>query len=255
MTVRYETCDRVAVITLACEDALNAMDRQMYRDVNAAFTRFNEDEEADVAIFQSANSDAFCAGVDIKDVHRALTEEEVPLARLGDEMSIFFEQPGALNKPVIAAIHGHCVGEGLVMALYCDLRIASDDATFALPEARIGVPAVNGTIRAVQLLGYGAAMELLLTGEPRDAAWATRSGLVNDVVPRDRLYETAVSLARSICAGDQQAINIMRRIGERALQDSFDNTVEYGLRLRESIDAGQAANRQQQFIDRQKGSS
>jgi len=250
MTVTYERKGSVAHITLARADAMNAMDRGMYRAVNDAFTKLNEDDEAKVAIFSSSNPAAFCAGVDIKDVHRALTEEGLSLDELAGHCSIFFERPGTLRKPVIAAINGHCVGEGMVMTLFCDIRIAADDAKFSLPEAKIGVPSINGTIRAVQLANHGAAMELLLTGEPRDAEWARTAGFVNTIVPNDALMAMAERMANAIADNGEEAIRIMRDLGERAMEEKFADLVELGLTLREKMATGDMIDRQAAFANR-----
>lgn len=250
MTVTYQRTGPIAHITLARADAMNAMDRGMYKAVNEAFMQFNEDDEAKVAIFSSSNPDAFCAGVDIKDVHKALTEEGLSLDELAGDCDIFFEQPGQLCKPVIAAINGYCVGEGMVMTLFCDIRIAAANAKFSLPEAKIGVPSINGTIRAVQLANHGAAMELLLTGEPRDAEWARTAGFVNTIVPNDELMTTAERMAEAIADNGEDAIRIMRDLGERALEDKFANLVEHGLKLRTSMQSGDMVDRQATFVNR-----
>jgi len=250
MTVTYQRKGNIAHITLARSDAMNAMDRGMYKAVNEAFEQFNEDDEAKVAIFSSSNPDAFCAGVDIKDVHKALTKEGLSLDELAGQCSIFFEEPGHLHKPVIAAINGHCVGEGMVMTLFCDIRIAADDAKFSLPEAKIGVPSINGTIRAVQLANHGAAMELLLTGETRNAEWARAAGLVNTVVPNHELMPRAEHMAKSIADNGEEAIHIMRQLGERALEEKFADLVELGLELRKGMQPGDMIDRQARFVNR-----
>ena len=252
MTVTYERSGEIARITLARGGARNAMNRGMYAATNAAFRRFHEDSEANVAIFSSNDADAFCAGVDLKDVHHALTVEGLTLADLAPQYSIFFEEPGALRKPVIAAINGHCVGEGLVMAMFCDIRVAADDALFSLPEAKVGVPAINGTIRAVQIAGHGAAMELLLTGESRDASWAKTAGLVNTVVPACDLSDTVERLAEAIAGNSAAAIRIMRELGERALEESFVDLVSYGLELRSELESVDMVKRQAEFVARSK---
>ena len=252
MPVTYKREGDIAYITLSRGDSLNAMDRAMYGEANQAFHRFNDDDKAKVAIFCSSCPDAFCAGVDINDVHRALAEEGLGMEELKDHFSLFFEAPNTLNKPVIAAIHGHCIGEGLVMSMYCDLRVGADDASFALPEAAIGVPAINGTIRAVQLIGHGAAMELLLTADSRDAAWALRVGLLNTVVSRDELMPQAEALARRIAANDQAACQIMRKIGERALEEPFDRLVEEGGRMRSAVSTSAMIGRQEKFASKKK---
>jgi enoyl-CoA hydratase/carnithine racemase len=226
------------------------MDRQMYRKVNEAFHRLNSDDDAAVAIFSSDCEKAFCAGVDIKDVHHAVTKEGVGLENLRGQFDIFFEVPGALKKPVIAAINGHCVGEGMVMTLFCDIRIAAEDAQFSLPEAKIGVPSINGTIRAVQLAGHGAAMELVLTGEARDAAWALNAGLVNAVVPAGELMVKAEVLATSIAGNDALACQIMREIGDRALDEKFADALEFGMTLRDKMPPDAMIDRQEKFVQR-----
>ena len=172
------------------------------------------------------------------------------LEALAAECDLFFEKPGALQKPVIAAVHGHCAGEGMVMALFCDIRIAADDALFSLPEARIGVPSVNGTLRAVQVGNHGAAMELLLTGEPRDAEWARSAGFVSTVVPRDQLLATAERLAQAIAANGASAVRTVRELGERALEQTFVELVKVGTKLRAAVEFGDTVDRQAAFIDR-----
>jgi E-phenylitaconyl-CoA hydratase len=252
MTVTYERKGDIAYITLARPDALNAMSRDMYKAVNEAFMALNEDDDAKVAIFCSSNPDAFCAGVDIKDIHKALSEEALSLDEVARQCSIFFEEPGHLYKPVIAAINGHCVGEGMVMTLFCDIRIAAYDAQFSLPEARIGVPAINGTIRAVQVANHGAAMELLLTGESRDADWARMAGFVNTIVPNDELMPTAERMAKQIAGNGEEAISIMRKLGEMALDEKFADLIEKGRELRNNMQTGDMVDRQAAFASRKK---
>jgi len=188
--------------------------------------------------------------VSTKDVHHALTAEGVSIEALRAELSLFFEAPGTLEKPVIAAINGHCVGEGMVMTLFCDLRIAADDAQFSLPEARIGVPSINGTIRAVQIAGHAAAMELVLTGEPRDAAWARNAGFVNAVVPAGRLMAEARGMADAIAGNDAAAYQVMRELGERALQEPFSDLLAQGMVLRDALTADAMIERQGKWLER-----
>jgi (E)-benzylidenesuccinyl-CoA hydratase len=250
MTVTYKREGSIAYITLARGESLNAMNRQMYKDANAAFEQLNQDDEAKAAVFSSACEKAFCAGVDIKDLHHALSTEQMSMDDLTAQMSLFFEVPGALKKPVIAAINGYCVGEGMVMTLFCDIRIASDDAQFALPEAKMGVPSINGTIRAVQLAGHGAAMELVLTGETRSAAWAMNAGLINKVVPAEQLLGTAVTMATAIADNDPLSCQIMRQLGERALDEKFSDLVAFGSALRDKMKADDMIDRQAAFVER-----
>ena len=136
------------------------------------------------------------------------------------------------------------------MTLFCDIRIAAEDAMFSLPEAKIGVPSINGTIRAVQIANHGAVMELLMTGEPRDAEWARSAGFVNTVVPNDELMATAERMARNIADNGAEAISIMRTIGEKALDEKFAHLVEEGRKLRNNMQTGDMADRQAKFVNR-----
>ena len=252
MSVTYSCESGIAEISLDRPESLNALNRDMYRQINEAFHRFLADDDAAVAIFCSRCDRAFCAGVDIKDINHAMTVEGLTLTDLANDLSIFFEEPGQLSKPVIAAINGHCAGEGLVMSLFCDLRIASHDARFSLPEAKIGVPSVNGTIRAVQLIGQAQAMELLLTGDARDANWALNAGLVNAVVDKDDLLASARSLAISIASNDATSIAIMRQIGEAAMEQPFEALLAQGLATRESLSGETMIERQGHFINKKR---
>lgn len=252
MSVTYSCESGIAEISLNRPESLNALNRDMYRQINDVFHRFLTDDDAAVAIFCSSCDRAFCAGVDIKDINHAMTMEALTLTDLANDLSIFFEEPGQLSKPVIAAINGHCAGEGLVMSLFCDLRIASPDARFSLPEAKIGVPSINGTIRAVQLIGHAQAMELLLTGDARDANWALNAGLVNAVVDKEDLLDSARSLATSIASNDATSIAIMRQIGEAAIEQPFDELLAQGLATRESLSDETMIERQGHFINKKR---
>ncbi len=181
-TVLYERSGHVATITYNRPDALNAVNGELRRDLNAAFARFRDEEEAWVGIVTGAGR-AFCAGADLRD-GRGST---------GEFAGTFWEKPTLnsfesgweIHKPVIAAVNGHCLGYGLTLVTWCDFVLASDRATFGYPEVRLGIPAIVGAIRLPQRIGWADAMELLLTGETVDAERAHRMGLVWRVVAHD----------------------------------------------------------------------
>ena len=112
------------------------------------------------------------------------------------------------------------------------------------------MPSINGTIRAVQIANHGAVMELLMTGEPRDAEWARAAGFVNTVVPRDELMGTAERMANNIAENGEGAIRIMRQLGERALEEKFGDLVEEGCKLRDGMESGDMVDRQAAFVAR-----
>ncbi|BBO82026.1 crotonase [Desulfosarcina ovata subsp. sediminis] len=176
---------------------MNALSKQLLQELGAAMEEIAEDEEANVVIITSQGK-AFCAGADI-----AETDLSAPNAAL-KTTKVFrtvFNSIEALPKPVIAAVNGFALGGGCELALACDLRIASDKASFAFPEVKLGlIPGAGGTQRLPRIIGMSNALEMLLTGKRINAEEAYRFGLVNRVVPADNLLEEARNLAGKLAA-------------------------------------------------------
>ena len=233
--VLYESRERIAFITLNRPEALNAQDDTLNEALAVAWDRFGDDETADVAIL-AANGKAFSAGADLNSY--------IPRwegASFGDLRRNVSQGLGGgltrgrhrLRKPVIAAVHGHAVGAGFELALACDIRIASDDATFGVFEVRVGLhQGDGGIVRLVNIAGIGVALDLSLTGRPVAANEALRLGLVSKVVPRDELVSAAEQTARQILANSQAAIRsaketILECVG-RPLDDALRLEALYG---------------------------
>src|SRR5437867_8794490 len=161
-TVLYELDGHVATITYNRPDALNAINGELRSDLNDAFARFRDDEDAWVAIVTGAGR-AFCVGADLKD---GAGSTGVFAGSFWEKPTLnSFESGWEIFKPVIAAVNGYCLGYGLTLVTWCDFVLASETAEFGYPEARLGVPAIVGAIRLPQRLHWHDAMELLLTGE------------------------------------------------------------------------------------------
>ncbi len=180
MTVRYEVDGRVAVITIDRPEARNAVDRPTAEALVEACTRFEADDELAVAVLTGAGG-TFCAGADLK----AMTEDGGTRV---NRVAIDGDGPMGptrrlLAKPVVAAVEGHAVAGGLELALWCDLRVAAEDAVFGVFCRRWGVPLVDGgTVRLPRLIGQSRALDLVLTGRAVGAEEALGMGLVNRVV-------------------------------------------------------------------------
>ena len=191
-TILYEQEGHVVTITYNRPERLNAINGRMREELNAAWLRFRDDTDAWVAILTGAGR-AFCAGADIKEGGSAGTFAgtywEKPTINS-------FESGLELFKPTIAAINGPCLGYGVTGVSFCDFVLASEHATFGFPEVRIGVPTIVGAIRMPGRIGWTNAMELLLIGEPVDAARAKEMGLVWKVVPHDDLLTRSESPGR-----------------------------------------------------------
>ena len=205
MTVRVDRRGPVTTVILDRAGARNAVDGPTALALYEAFTEFDRDDSASVAVLWGDHG-TFCAGADLKAMG---TDQSNPLNRSG---------PGpmgpsrlVLTKPVIAAISGHAVAGGLELALWCDLRVAEEDAEFGVFCRRWGVPLIDGgTVRLPRLIGHGRAMDMILTGRPVDATEALSIGLVNRVVPRGQSRRAAEELAAELAALPQGCLRADR---------------------------------------------
>jgi E-phenylitaconyl-CoA hydratase len=228
-TVLYELDGHIATITYNRPDALNAIDGDMRRGLNNAFSRFRDDEDAWVAIVTGAGR-AFCAGADMVDGAGAA----------GEFGGTFWEKP-TLNsfesgweifKPVIAAVNGYCLGYGLTLVTWCDFVIASERAQFGFPEVGIGVPTIVGAIRLPQRLNWQYAMELLLTGERIDATRAKEIGLAGWVVPHDDLMREARQLAERLVRAAPLAARATKEVAVRSQNLTTIDAIRFGETMR-----------------------
>ena len=194
--VTLEVSNWVAWITLNRPDALNTINRAMRAELPAAIRAADADPAVRVMVVRGAGERAFCAGADIKEF--GAVEATVPYrqARVYAHWAHAFEHA---RKPIIASIHGHCLGGGLEIALACDIRIAARNAHFGFPETGLGlIPGAGGTQRISRVLGLGLALDLVLSGERLDAEHALRIGLVSRLVAADALHAQTFALAEAI---------------------------------------------------------
>jgi E-phenylitaconyl-CoA hydratase len=226
MAIDFEVSDEgVALIRLNRPERLNAMDAEHYEALSRAWCTVRDDPAIRVAIVTGAGERSFTTGADIKSFLTAPTDlsmmwltQKDPLLNRGLEVW----------KPVIAAVNGYCLGGGMTLMLATDIRLASPHATFSLAEVKRGViPGNGGTQRVLQQLPYPIAMELLLTGDPMDAETALRWGLINRVVPKEDLLETAYGYARRIAANAPLAVQAAKELAIR----SRDTDLATGLRM------------------------
>lgn len=193
MSVRSERDGAVTTVVLSRPEARNAVDGPTARALADAFREFDADDEAAVAVLWGEGG-TFCAGADLKAIG---TERGNKVTATGD--GPMGPTRMRLGKPVIAAVSGHAVAGGLELALWCDLRVAEEDAVFGVFCRRWGVPLIDGgTVRLPRLIGQSNALDLILTGRPVGAEEAQRIGLANRVVPSGRAREEAESLAAEI---------------------------------------------------------
>ncbi len=237
MAVRYEPQGKIAYITLDRPDALNTFDREMHLELHDAWTAFRDDPEVSVAVVTGAGDRAFSAGADVRTWGVASESTRAHPHGPGRhlwETRYDWDLQGGLDvwKPTIAAINGYCIGEGLTLALACDLRIASERAVFQFPEVQIGVPTIAGAIRAPRVIGLGGALELLLVGDRVDASRAYDMGLVNRVVAHDDLMAEAGRWADRLARNAPQAMAATKEMAIRSHAMSFGDALRMGEAMR-----------------------
>lgn len=200
MVVRVEHAGRVTTVVLARPEVRNAVDGPTAAALADAFRAFDESDAAVAVLWGEGGT--FCSGADLAAIG---TERANRIAPDGD--GPMGPTRMVLSKPVIAAVSGYAVAGGLELALWCDLRIAEDDAVFGVFCRRWGVPLIDGgTVRLPRLVGAGRAADLVLTGRPVDAAEALAIGLVNRVVPRGTALAAAQALAADLATLPQDCL-------------------------------------------------
>ena len=222
-TILLERRGRVALITINRPEKRNALNIQTRAEGAAILDELRADDSVRVVIFTGAGDKAFIAGADIAEFanRTAITQREVMLDRG------LFNSVDSFPKPVIAMVNGYCLGGGCELALACDLRIASDKASFGQPEINLGIiPGGGGTQRLTRLVGEGKAMELILSGEIIDAQTALLIGLVNHVVPADQLEAKTMEIANRIAEKSPIAL----RLAKEAIKVASRSNLDEGLR-------------------------
>jgi enoyl-CoA hydratase len=219
--VRYERRGAAALITIDRQHKRNAVDGATAAALHEAYLRFEADAEARVLVLTGAGELAFCAGADLKATETFVERLMCPEGPMGFTRL-------TPSKPTIAAISGFCLAGGLELALWCDLRIATESAKLGYPERRWGVPLIDGgTQRLPRVVGLGRALDLILTGRILGAQEALAMGLVTEIVPAGAHLERAMSLAEGLASFPQRTMLADRR----AAIEGLGMTLAEGLEL------------------------
>ncbi len=217
--VSYERSGSAALLTITRPERRNAVDDETAALLLERFHRFEADDEARALVLAGKGPEAFCSGADLKAFAERAAEFEGddPEAAVGAWLDQRPDGPLGFtrlqaSKPTIAAVSGWCLAGGLELALWCDLRIATEDARFGFTERRFGVPLIDGgTQRLPRIVGMGRALELILTGRLVEAPEALAWGLVNEVVPGGRHLDRALEIAEGLAGFPQQPMLSDRR--------------------------------------------
>ncbi len=213
--------EHIAFLTLNLPGSDNIINRQVSQELEDACQEINQDDDVYVVVLTGAGK-TFCGGSEFERWAQSGSRSEPP-PETGTANTI-----AGIDRPVIAAINGDALGEGLEIALSCDIRLAADNARFGLPHVASGlIPMDGGTQRLSRLIGKGKALEMILTAETIDAAEALKIGLVSKVVPGKDLAAGAEALAQNIST----KAPISLRYVKEAVNKGLDMTLEQGLRL------------------------
>ncbi|AWB84446.1 enoyl-CoA hydratase [Corynebacterium liangguodongii] len=207
-TVIRNDQDGVATLTVNRPDKMNAANREVLAALNSHLDDIEDDESVDVIIITGAGEKAFVAGADINELaaRQALDGLEAYMQRTYSRLAAF-------AKPTIAAINGYALGGGCELALACDIRVASDNAVFGLPETGLGImPAAGGTQRLVTLAGRGLALDMIITGRRISAEEAKQAGLVTYLTDQETLIAQAEKVAERIRRKGPTAVNLARKV-------------------------------------------
>jgi enoyl-CoA hydratase len=233
MSVRVEKHGPITTVILHRPEVRNAVDGPTAQALADAFRAFDADPGARVGVLYG-DGGTFCAGADLKAISEGRPNRLAP-----DGDGPMGPSRLVLGKPVIAALSGHAVAGGLELALWCDLRVAEEDAVLGVFCRRWGVPLIDGgTVRLPRLIGLSRALDLILTGRPVPAQEALAMGLVNRVVPRGQAREAAEALARQVAAFPQACMNADRASAyaqaDRAFEEALRHEFEGGVKVLES---------------------
>ena len=232
-TITLDVDGGVAEIALNRPRVLNAHNMQMRDDLYEALEAVRDDPDVNSVLLRGEGDKAFCTGADLTEFGTAPSRVIARQVRWERDLWGLFL---AIDRPIVAALHGFVIGSGVEMALLCDLRIASEDAVFGMPEAALGlIPAAGGTQTLPRTLGAPRALQALLGGERIPASRAVAFGLAHRVTPRERLLEEARALARRIAELPAQPVRAVKRAMLRGMDLPLERALDAELRLAASV--------------------
>lgn len=223
--IRIEKRDRIAILTISREKALNALNRETLYEIEEALKKLRDDQETGLIIITGAGEKAFVAGADIPTMVEMTPLQSYEFMKLGHRVMKLIEE---IEKPVIAAVNGYALGGGCELAMACDMIFASRRAKFGQPEVKLGIiPGFGGTQRLQRLVGRNVAKELIFTGDIIDAEEAMRIGLVNRIFENEELLDKVIEIANKILERGPIAI----AMAKKAINEGGDLPLEVANRL------------------------
>ncbi len=236
-TIIYEKQDGIGFVTLNRPASLNVYNIKMRDDLFEVFSAIKDDNDVKVVVVRGAGEKAFCAGADLSEFLTAPPPVLAREARFGRDL---WKLMANISQPMIAALHGYVLGSGIEISLFCDIRIASDDTKFGLPEVGLGIiPAAGGTQTVPRITGIACAMDMLLTNRWINAEEAYKAKLVNKITPRKELWPTTEKLAHKMATFSAAALNLAKQAIVRGLDMSLPEGLKLESRLYQRLEQSQ----------------
>lgn len=241
-TVLFETQDNIAIIRINRPERRNAVDPNTAAKLKRVFQQFDADDALNVAVFAGSDN-TFCAGADLKEVASTSADtKDIPYGPMGPSQLL-------LSKPVIAAVEGYAVAGGFELAMWCDMRVAAEDAVFGVFCRRWGVPLIDGgTIRLSRALGHSHALDLILTGRPVSGEEALHMGVANRLVKPGTAIDEAIAIARQVAEFPQHCMRADRlssyRQWDKTFEQAFVDEFDGGMQV---IQSGETVSGAKQF--------
>ena len=221
--------DRIAVVTINRPEALNALTREMYEELEQTWRGIMKDDEVSVVVLTGAGDRAFCAGADLKQMASGDLRLGNPIAKnappLLEDWEIDFW------KPIVCAVNGYALGQGLSLVMATDVRVASEKALFGMSQVKWGIASGTGTQILPRMLPYAIGMEMLLTGENVTAQRALEVGLVNYVTPADQLMDKAMEIATIMAGYAPIALQTCKEAAVKGLHFNLEDALRWGFKM------------------------
>lgn len=226
-TITTEVDGPIAYVTIDRPDKLNAFTQVMLVEMRERLEELDDTDDVRVIVIRGAGDRAFCTGADLAEL---ADSGPLEVRRSNRDWIDLFHTIETVSVPVVASVHGHCIAGGTELTLCCDLVVASDDATFGLAEARVGViPGAGASVRITRWVGRAIAKEVLMLGDAWSADEAHRVGLVNRVVPRSDLESATADLASRLASRSPLALTAAKRAVNIGGEMDLDRGIEYAL--------------------------
>lgn len=223
--ILFEKREHIGIITISRPKALNALNSRTLAELSQTFEMISTDSDIYCAVITGSGEKAFVAGADISEMKDMSVFEARNFGLLGNTV---FRKIENLKIPVIAAVNGFALGGGCELALSCDIRIASENAKFGQPEVGLGItPGFGGTQRLARTVGLAKAKEIIYTGSSINSEEAYRIGLVNKVVPSDKLMDEVLAMANKIAANAPIAVQLCKTAINRGMQTDIDTGLNF----------------------------